>query len=259
MAFPQIALWLPEASTNREGGRDRSHGQQEENNDDTTPFPDHRRARRGRRRLRRPGRARPVADPLAAADLCRRRARRAGGDQAGVDMFNRAADGEMEIDLFYADQLVPTGELFQAMQRGTIDAVQSDDDSMASPTEVTVFGGYFPFASRYSARRAGAVPRMGAERDLGRGIRRRRRQAHLGRRLGSLPLHHQGPDPQRSPTCRASGSSPSPPPGRFLSAVRRGAGDRALGGRRDRAADRRDRRHRLVRASPRPTRWAGPT
>ena len=27
---------------------------------------------------------------------------------------------------------------------------QSDDDSMASPTEVTVFGGYFPFASRYS-------------------------------------------------------------------------------------------------------------
>ena len=48
------------------------------------------------------------------------------------------------------DQLVPTGELFRAMQKGTIDAVQSDDDSMASPTEVTVFGGYFPFASRYS-------------------------------------------------------------------------------------------------------------
>ena len=36
------------------------------------------------------------------------------------------------------------------MQSGTIDAVQSDDDSMASPTEVTVFGGYFPFGSRYS-------------------------------------------------------------------------------------------------------------
>src|SRR3546814_5003080 len=56
----------------------------------------------------------------------------------------------MEIELYYADQLVPTGELFRAMQRGTIDAVQSDDDSMASPAEVTVFGGYFPFASRYS-------------------------------------------------------------------------------------------------------------
>jgi TRAP-type mannitol/chloroaromatic compound transport system substrate-binding protein len=67
-----------------------------------------------------------------------------------IDMFNKIAEGQMQIDLFYADQLVPTDELFQAMQRGTIDAVQSDDDSMASPTEVTVFGGYFPFACRYS-------------------------------------------------------------------------------------------------------------
>jgi TRAP-type mannitol/chloroaromatic compound transport system substrate-binding protein len=61
-----------------------------------------------------------------------------------IEMFNAIAGDEMQIDLFFADQLVPTSELFQAMQRGTIDAVQSDDDSMASPTEVTVFGGYFP-------------------------------------------------------------------------------------------------------------------
>jgi len=67
-----------------------------------------------------------------------------------IDSFNKVANGEMEIELYTADQLVPTGELFRAMQNGTIDAVQSDDDSMASPTEVTVFGGYFPFASRYS-------------------------------------------------------------------------------------------------------------
>ncbi|PCJ93328.1 MAG: C4-dicarboxylate ABC transporter [Hyphomicrobiales bacterium] len=67
-----------------------------------------------------------------------------------IDAFNKAANGEMEIELFFADQLVPTGELFRAVQNGTLDAVQSDDDSMASPTEVTVFGGYFPFASRYS-------------------------------------------------------------------------------------------------------------
>lgn len=67
-----------------------------------------------------------------------------------IDSFNKIAGDEMQIELFYADQLVPTGELFRAMQQGTIDAVQSDDDSMASPTEVTVFGGYFPFASRYS-------------------------------------------------------------------------------------------------------------
>ena len=62
-----------------------------------------------------------------------------------VEAFNKIAGDRMQIELFYADQLVPTGELFQAMQRGTIDAVQSDDDSMASPTDVTVFGGYFPF------------------------------------------------------------------------------------------------------------------
>ncbi|PCI41113.1 MAG: C4-dicarboxylate ABC transporter [Rhodospirillaceae bacterium] len=67
-----------------------------------------------------------------------------------IDSFNKVAGSDMQIELFYADQLVPTGELFRAMQKGTIDAVQSDDDSMASPTEVTVFGGYFPFASRYS-------------------------------------------------------------------------------------------------------------
>lgn len=67
-----------------------------------------------------------------------------------IDAFNKAANGEMEIELFYADQLVPTGELFRAMQKGTIDAVQSDDDSIAAPVDIAVFGGYFPFATRYS-------------------------------------------------------------------------------------------------------------
>ncbi|RME16041.1 MAG: twin-arginine translocation signal domain-containing protein [Alphaproteobacteria bacterium] len=67
-----------------------------------------------------------------------------------IKKFNQIAGDEMQIELYTADQLVPTGELFRAMQKGTIDAVQSDDDSMASPTEVTVFGGYFPFALRYS-------------------------------------------------------------------------------------------------------------
>ncbi|HPE58901.1 MAG TPA: TRAP transporter substrate-binding protein [Thiolinea sp.] len=67
-----------------------------------------------------------------------------------IEAFNKAANGEMVIDLYFADQLVPTGELFRAMQRGTIDAVQSDDDSMSSPVDIAVFGGYFPFATRYS-------------------------------------------------------------------------------------------------------------
>lgn len=67
-----------------------------------------------------------------------------------VEAFNKIAGDQMQIELYFADQLVPTAELFRALQNGTIDAVQSDDDSMASPTEVTVFGGYFPFALRYS-------------------------------------------------------------------------------------------------------------
>ncbi|MDN2565632.1 TRAP transporter substrate-binding protein DctP [Aquibium sp. A9E412] len=67
-----------------------------------------------------------------------------------IDAFNAAANGEMEIELYYADQLVPTGELFRALQNGTIDAVQSDEATMASPVDISVFGGYFPFATRYS-------------------------------------------------------------------------------------------------------------
>ena len=67
-----------------------------------------------------------------------------------IEAFNKAAYGEMEIELYYADQLVPTDELFRAMQAGTIDAVQSDDATMGSPVDIQVFGGYFPFATRYS-------------------------------------------------------------------------------------------------------------
>jgi len=67
-----------------------------------------------------------------------------------IDAFNKVANGEMVIELYTADQLVPTGELFRAMQAGTIDAVQSDEDSMAAPVDVSIFGGYFPNATRYS-------------------------------------------------------------------------------------------------------------
>lgn len=67
-----------------------------------------------------------------------------------IDAFNKVANGEMVIELYTADQLVPTGELFRAMQKGTIDAVQSDDDSIAAPVDVSVFGGYFPFGTRHS-------------------------------------------------------------------------------------------------------------
>src|SRR5690554_6583910 len=67
-----------------------------------------------------------------------------------IDAFNAAANGEMEIELYYADQLVPTSELFRALQNGTLDAIQSDEATMASPVDIAVFGGYFPFATRFS-------------------------------------------------------------------------------------------------------------
>ncbi|MBM3585041.1 MAG: twin-arginine translocation signal domain-containing protein [Alphaproteobacteria bacterium] len=67
-----------------------------------------------------------------------------------VDAFNEVAKGEMEIELYYADQLVPTGELFRALQSGTIDAVHSDDDSMSAPVDIAVFGGYFPLGTKHA-------------------------------------------------------------------------------------------------------------
>ncbi len=66
-----------------------------------------------------------------------------------IDYINANANGELQVELFYADQIVPTGELFQALQRGTLDGVHSDDDSMASPTPTRQFGGYFPFATKH--------------------------------------------------------------------------------------------------------------
>jgi TRAP-type mannitol/chloroaromatic compound transport system substrate-binding protein len=67
-----------------------------------------------------------------------------------IDAFNKAANGEMVIELYTSDQLVATSELFRAVQNGTIDAAQCDEDSMASPVDVSIFGAYFPFATRYS-------------------------------------------------------------------------------------------------------------
>ena len=67
-----------------------------------------------------------------------------------VDAFNRAANGEMEIALHFADEIAPMSEMFRAMRDGEIDAIQSDDDSMAAPVDISVFGGYFPLALRHS-------------------------------------------------------------------------------------------------------------
>ena len=93
-----------------------------------------------------------------------------------IDYINTTANGEMEVELFYADQIVPTGELFQALQRGTIDAVHSDDDSMASPTPLRQFGGYFPFATKHILDVPVLFNQYGLEGDLARGIRQGRRR-----------------------------------------------------------------------------------
>ena len=87
--------------------------------------------------------------------------------QPSIEAFNKAANGEMEIELYFADQLVPQGELFRAVQQGTLDAAQSDDDSMGSPADVAVFGAYFPFATLLQPRRAGAVRELRAQGDSG--------------------------------------------------------------------------------------------
>ncbi len=65
-----------------------------------------------------------------------------------IKEFNKIADGEMVIEMFGADQLVPHGELFNAVQKGTIDMAVSDDESMGSPADVAVFSAYFPAAGR---------------------------------------------------------------------------------------------------------------
>jgi hypothetical protein len=162
-----------------------------------------------------------------------------------VDYVNNAANGEMEIELFYADQIVPTGELFQALQRGTIDAVHSDDDSMASPTPLRQFGGYFPFATKHILD----VPVLFNQYGLADIWRSEYEKVGVnvdfGRRTGSVQLQHQEGDhvarrPRRQEALHLPDRRPLP------GQVRRRAGHHSLRGRRGRGADRRARRHGMV-------------
>ncbi|MCY4644728.1 MAG: hypothetical protein OXB88_08940 [Bacteriovoracales bacterium] len=63
-----------------------------------------------------------------------------------IDIFNKVAKGQMKIELYTADEIVSTDELFEALKRGEIDAIQSDDDSLNTGVPISVFTGYFPFA-----------------------------------------------------------------------------------------------------------------
>ena len=110
----------------------------------------------------------------------------------------------MEIELYFADQLVPTGELFRALQSGTIDARAFGRrlDGLAD-VEVRVFGGYFPFATSYILDVPVLFNQYGLDRHLARGLCQGRRAMALGRRLGPLQLQHQEADHARSRTSRA--------------------------------------------------------
>ena len=166
--------------------------------------------------------------------------------QPSIEAFNKAANGEMEIELYFADQLVPQGELFRAVQQGTLDAAQSDDNSMGSPADVAVFGAYFPFATLFSLD----VPALFANY----GLKEIWEEAYADTGVTWLGSGAWDPcnlgttvpveDPRR-PAGQAHLHLPDRRP--LPHPVRRRAGDAALGGRRGRDADRRARRHLVVR------------
>jgi TRAP-type mannitol/chloroaromatic compound transport system substrate-binding protein len=112
-----------------------------------------------------------------------------------IDYFNKIANGEMEIELFYADQIVPTGELFQALQRGTIDAVHSDDDSMASPTPKSPVRRLFPVRHRYSLDVPVLFNQYGLA-DIWREEYEKVGVKHISAAGGSVQLQHQEGDQQ---------------------------------------------------------------
>ncbi len=90
-----------------------------------------------------------------------------------IEAFNgrgKRRDGDRA---HYADQLVPTSELFRSLQNGTLDAIQSDEATMASPVDIAVFGGYFPFATRYSLDVASMFMYYGLDEDLAGSLRGR--------------------------------------------------------------------------------------
>ena len=164
-----------------------------------------------------------------------------------IECFNKAANGEMVIELYTADQLVPHGELFRAVQAGTIDAAQSDDDSRRRAGRRARVRRLLPVRLALLARRAGAVALVRAEGDLGGGLRRDPR-GHLAfdRLLGPVQLRHDQADPLgRRPPGPARLHLPDrrAVPG----AVRRRAGVAALRGRAAGDPDRRARRRLLVR------------
>ena len=102
----------------------------------------------------------------------------------------------MVIELYTADQLVPHGELFRAVQAGTIDAAQSDDDFDGGSGRRRRVRRLLPVRLALQPGRAGAVALVRPEGDLGGSVWRGGRR-HLAehRRLGPLQLRDHEADP----------------------------------------------------------------
>ena len=161
------------------------------------------------------------ADHLADADLCRPRPGRARGGPRDRDV--QQDRGRAHADravLLRSDRAHGRALPRHAARHHRRGAVRRRLHGVADrghrlrrllPVRIALF-----------ARRARALQPVRPQRDLGCGVREGRRQAHLGGRLGPLPLRDQGPDPFARRSRRQAGlhlpdRRPLPDP------VRRGA------------------------------------
>lgn len=61
--------------------------------------------------------------------------------------IEEASQGRMKVEVYAWDELVPNTEMIPALRAGTIDLTYGVDSLMASPADVAVLGGAFPFAA----------------------------------------------------------------------------------------------------------------
>ena len=137
-----------------------------------------------------------------------------------IDSFNKIANGQMVIELYTADQLVPTGELFRAMQAGH-HRRRPERRGLhgGAPVDVGRVRRILPVLDlALQPRCARIVQPVWSERDLGRGLRRGG-ERHLAQRrlLGPLPLQHGEADSQPRRSQGPAGLYTFPSAGRFLS------------------------------------------
>lgn len=70
--------------------------------------------------------------------------------QPSIDAFNRIAGDQMQILLYFEDELFQGKDIAPALKEGELNAVQIDDNAIAPELDISIFSGYFPFICRYS-------------------------------------------------------------------------------------------------------------